>query len=238
MDSPIIYQPTVNDTISYGNRPTEIVKNEIAQNEAPLPNEPALTSQPVHEPAINGTSLSENTSAETVENGNVQNEVQKGVLPSAKSAFLPQPVHQPAVNGTALNGNLSAEIAKNETAQNGALPSAKPAFAPQPDQQTQKIFAPPLQGKIALITGAGRGIGAGIAKVLAEKGCKTIIINYSSSPDAAARTCRELESLGSRAIAIRADLTKVDEIVRLFQEAVDQAGGLDIVVSNSGRGKL
>lgn len=148
-------------------------------------------------------------------------------------------ISHPAINGTKLSEIASAGTVKGEFAQNGPLPTtAEPAVSPQPEQQRQTKLAPPLQGKIALITGAGRGIGAGIALVLAEKGCKTVIINYSSSPDAAAKTCQQLESFGARAIAIKADLTKVDEIVRLFQEAVDQAGGLDIVVSNSGRGEF
>lgn len=236
MESPITYQPAVSNGEVYENPSTGIVKNESVPSEAHASIEPtpAVSSQPVHKPAMNGTSLGENTSVGIVENGNAQN----GALPPVESGFPPQPVHEKTVNDTQLNGTPAAEPVKNEVIQNGAMPSTKPACSQQPNQQTQLKFAPPLQGKIALITGAGRGIGAGIAKVLAEKGCKTVIINYSSSPDAAARTCQELESLGARAIAIRADLTKVDEIVRLFQEAVDQAGGLDIVVSNSGRGKL
>ena len=107
-------------------------------------------------------------------------------------------------------------------------------------QSKQKVapnlYGFPLYGKIALITGGGRGIGAGIARILAEKGCRTIIINYSSSADAAERTRKELVELGTQAITIKADLTRVEEIVHLFQTAVDLAGGLDIVVSNSGRG--
>ena len=108
-------------------------------------------------------------------------------------------------------------------------------------QSKQKVapslYGFPLYGKVALITGGGRGIGAGIARMLADKGCRTVIINYSSSADAAEKIRKELVELGTQAIAIKADLTKVEEIVHLFQTAVDLAGGLDIVVSNSGRGQ-
>ncbi|GAD99563.1 hypothetical protein PVAR5_8278 [Paecilomyces variotii No. 5] len=94
-----------------------------------------------------------------------------------------------------------------------------------------------LQGKVALITGAARGIGRGIALELAKKGA-SIVINYAHSSQAADVLVRDIKSMGVRAAAIRADLTKVEEIDTLFQTAVERFGRLDIVVSNSGKEKF
>ena len=96
-------------------------------------------------------------------------------------------------------------------------------------------FAKPLAGKVALVTGGGRGIGAGIAQVLAVKGCSGIIINYASSDSSASKVVADLESLGTSATAIRADLTKPKEVEELFVNAVAKYGRLDIVASNSGK---
>jgi 3-oxoacyl-[acyl-carrier protein] reductase len=96
----------------------------------------------------------------------------------------------------------------------------------------------PLSGKVALVTGAGRGIGAGVARELAIKGCSGVVINYSSSSSSAEEVCRGIEELGVSATAIKADLTKPAEIQTLFEEAVKKYGRLDIVVSNSGMEKF
>ncbi|MCJ1328208.1 Arp2/3 complex subunit, actin nucleation center [Thelotrema lepadinum] len=97
------------------------------------------------------------------------------------------------------------------------------------------FFAKPLAGKVALVTGGGRGIGAGIARELAIKGCSGIIINYASSTSSASAVVADLESLGASATAIRADLTKSKEVDELFAQAVAKYGRLDIVASNSGK---
>ena len=104
-----------------------------------------------------------------------------------------------------------------------------------PDSNSNGYSAKPLAGKVALVTGAGRGIGAGIARELVLKGCKAVVINYSSSSSSATEVCKEIESLGASATAIRADLTKAAEVDSLFQQAVDNYGRLDIVASNSGK---
>lgn len=92
----------------------------------------------------------------------------------------------------------------------------------------------PLKGKVALVTGAGRGIGAGIAMELAKKGA-SIVVHYASSSAAAADVVKGLEATGVRAVAIKAELTKLEEIESLFQQAVEHFGRLDIVASNSGK---
>jgi 3-oxoacyl-[acyl-carrier protein] reductase len=88
-----------------------------------------------------------------------------------------------------------------------------------------------LEGKVALITGSGRGIGKGIAIELGSRGA-SIVLNYANTPPEAA--IKEIEAVGGKAFAIKADVTKVPEIKRLFKEAIAHFGHLDIVMSNSG----
>ena len=90
-----------------------------------------------------------------------------------------------------------------------------------------------LDGKIALVTGSGRGMGRQNALELASRGA-SLVINYSRAADAAQAVVREIEALGSRAIAIAADMSKPAEVAMLFEKAVSHYGKLDIVVSNSG----
>ena len=90
-----------------------------------------------------------------------------------------------------------------------------------------------LDGKTALITGSGRGIGKGIALELASRGAD-IVIHYGGSEKAALQTVKEIEELGRKAVAIQADVSKPEEIAKLFKEAVMAFGSLDIVVSNAG----
>lgn len=94
-------------------------------------------------------------------------------------------------------------------------------------------LARPLAGKVALITGAGRGIGRGIAIELGRRGAD-VVVNYSSSAAAADEVVAELAGLGSRAIAVRADISEPESVAALFQAALSRFGHLDIVVSNSG----
>lgn len=94
-----------------------------------------------------------------------------------------------------------------------------------------------LEGKVALVTGGGRGIGAGIALELAKRGAD-VAVNYAHSSSSAQKIVREIEALGSRGIAVQADLTNLDEIEVMFKKVVEQLGKLDIVVSNSGKEKF
>lgn len=102
----------------------------------------------------------------------------------------------------------------------------------------QPVLIPtaPLHGKVALITGASRGIGRGCALELARRGCK-VVINYARSKQAADDAVEAIaDATGTKdaAISIQADVTKVAEIERLFQEAADHFGRIDFVLSNSG----
>jgi 3-oxoacyl-[acyl-carrier protein] reductase len=90
-----------------------------------------------------------------------------------------------------------------------------------------------LSGKVAVVTGASKGIGAGIAKGLAAEGA-AVVVNYSSSKDGADRVVAEISSKGGRAIAVRGDVAKAADVGRLFAATKQAFGRLDILVNNAG----
>jgi 3-oxoacyl-[acyl-carrier protein] reductase len=90
-----------------------------------------------------------------------------------------------------------------------------------------------LVGRVAVVTGASKGIGAGIAQALAEEGA-SVVVNYSSSKREAERVVAEISARGSSAIAVQGDVSKPAHIERLFAEATRSFGRLDILVNNAG----
>ncbi len=90
-----------------------------------------------------------------------------------------------------------------------------------------------LTGKVAIVTGASKGIGAGIAKLFAQSGA-SVVVNYSASKDAAHALVAEIRSSGGKAVAIQADFSKTADIKRLFEESKQAFGTLDILVNNAG----
>ncbi|KAL9134018.1 MAG: hypothetical protein Q9175_004804 [Cornicularia normoerica] len=91
-----------------------------------------------------------------------------------------------------------------------------------------------LHGKVALVTGSSKGIGAEIARELASRGAD-VAVNYGNSADAAQSVVEDIEKFGRKAIAVRADCSKPSEIATLFETAVKHFNHLDIVVSNAGK---
>lgn len=90
-----------------------------------------------------------------------------------------------------------------------------------------------LLGKVAIVTGASRGIGRAIALLLASQGAN-IVVNYASSPDAAENVVQEITTEGGAAIAVRADVSKLAELELLFNQTIASFGKLDILVNNAG----
>jgi len=90
-----------------------------------------------------------------------------------------------------------------------------------------------LAGKVALVTGAGRGIGREIALRLAREGAD-IIAHYASSKGGAEQTVAEIEAMGRKAVAYQADIARRPEVIAMFQQIDANPGRVDIVVNNSG----
>jgi 3-oxoacyl-[acyl-carrier protein] reductase len=90
-----------------------------------------------------------------------------------------------------------------------------------------------LSGKVAVVTGASKGIGASIAKHLAAEGA-SVVVNYSSSKSGADRVVGEIKASGGKAVAVQANVAKKADIVRLFAETKKAFGALDILVNNAG----
>jgi 3-oxoacyl-[acyl-carrier protein] reductase len=90
-----------------------------------------------------------------------------------------------------------------------------------------------LEGKIAVVTGASKGIGASISKHLAAEGA-AVVVNYASSKEGADRVVDEITSAGGKAIAVQANVSKKAEIERLFAQTQQVFGKLDILINNAG----
>jgi 3-oxoacyl-[acyl-carrier protein] reductase len=90
-----------------------------------------------------------------------------------------------------------------------------------------------LAGKVGIVTGASKGIGAGIAKYLAAEGA-SVVVNYASSKEGAEQVVNEITREGGKAIAVQGDVSKSKDVERLFAEASKAFGRLDILVNNAG----
>jgi len=94
---------------------------------------------------------------------------------------------------------------------------------------------PKLQNQIAIITGASSGIGAGVSKALAANGA-TVVVNYpvSATQAAADEVLQEITAAGGKGITYQCDVSKEEEVVRMFQDVVKTFGTVDILVNNAG----
>src|SRR5262245_23779269 len=90
-----------------------------------------------------------------------------------------------------------------------------------------------LKGKVAVVTGASRGIGRATAECLARGGA-SVVINYAKSASEAKTVVDTIEAHGGKAVAIQADIARVDDIRRLFSETMEHLGRLDVLVANAG----
>ncbi len=90
-----------------------------------------------------------------------------------------------------------------------------------------------LSGKVAVVTGASKGIGAGIAKAFADEGA-SVVVNYASSRAGADKVVAEITASGGKAIALGADVSKAADVKKLFDETKKAFGRLDVLVNNAG----
>lgn len=91
-----------------------------------------------------------------------------------------------------------------------------------------------LTGKVAIITGASRGIGASTAVKFAEAGARGLVINYNRDQEAARRVARQCEQLGAVASPVRADVSRTQSVEKMVRATVERFGALDILVANAG----
>src|SRR5205814_9151293 len=104
------------------------------------------------------------------------------------------------------------------------------ALPPRPTREG-RILMNRLEGKVAVVTGASKGIGASIAWHLATEGA-SVVVNYATSRAGAEAVVRRINDEGGRAVAIQADLSNPDDVRRLFAETRSACGKLDILVNN------
>ena len=90
-----------------------------------------------------------------------------------------------------------------------------------------------LTGKVAVVTGASKGIGAAVAKALAQAGA-AVAVNYSAGKEGAERTVLHIAREGGKAVAIQADVSKAADVKRLFEETKKAFGSIDVLVNNAG----
>ena len=88
-------------------------------------------------------------------------------------------------------------------------------------------------GRVALISGGGRGIGAGISKRFAEAGA-AVVVGYARAEAAAQEVVEQIQAAGGKAQAVRADVSRTDDVDRLISQTLERFGRLDVLVNNAG----
>jgi 3-oxoacyl-[acyl-carrier protein] reductase len=100
-----------------------------------------------------------------------------------------------------------------------------------------EVFMGRVQNKVAIVTGAGKGIGSAIAKALASEGA-AVVVNYANSKDAAEATVEAITAAGGKAVAAQGDVSKAEDAERLFKLAEDTFGAVTVLVNNAATGKF
>ena len=100
-------------------------------------------------------------------------------------------------------------------------------------EQGAGVMEPSLKGQRALVTGASSGIGEAVARALAGAGA-SVAVNWTSGEDRARKVVADIEAAGGKALAIRADVSKEDQVQAMFRRMIDEWGSIDILVNNAG----
>lgn len=131
------------------------------------------------------------------------------------------------------NTVIESEIIHNGSNDNGVVDNGVTTGNGSTVHEATSTLPSTLAGKVALITGSSRGIGRGIALELASRGA-SIVVNYAKNEGAAQNVVKELQLLGVKAVAVRADVSNFEDIKAMYKQAMEYFGKIDIVVSNSG----
>ncbi|MDQ2943592.1 MAG: SDR family NAD(P)-dependent oxidoreductase, partial [Candidatus Dormibacteraeota bacterium] len=91
-----------------------------------------------------------------------------------------------------------------------------------------------FDGQTAIVTGAGRGMGRAVAVAFVREGANVVVAEVDEPP--AKQVVAEIETLGGHALAVKVDISSVKDVRRLFKEALEQFGGVDILINNAGIG--
>src|SRR5437016_1206973 len=106
-------------------------------------------------------------------------------------------------------------------------------FSKGSSSHLETVMSKKLEGKVAVVTGASKGIGAEIARHLAAEGA-AVVVNYASSKAGADKVVGEIAAKGGKAVAAQADVAKPEDIKRLFADARKAFGKVDVLVNNAG----
>src|SRR5436309_3677994 len=127
-------------------------------------------------------------------------------------------------------GSLRCHALRNSSGLSRRQPVVR--YAPtHPSRET--VMSKKLEGKVAVVTGASKGIGAEIARHLAAEGA-AVVVNYASSKAGADKVVGEIAAKGGKAVAAQADVAKPEDIKRLFADARKAFGKVDVLVNNAG----
>src|SRR5271169_6090504 len=102
-----------------------------------------------------------------------------------------------------------------------------------PNEAPQRHAYPVLSGQKALVTGASKGLGAGIAAALAQAGAD-VLVNYRGDREGAERTAGEVRAAGRTAVVVRADVSNEAEVLEMYRRMIEELGRIDILINNSG----
>jgi NAD(P)-dependent dehydrogenase (short-subunit alcohol dehydrogenase family)/acyl carrier protein len=159
-----------------------------------------------------------------------------------ETGSAPMPAHAPAPSSAPLPSRPPAPSAARTPEPRGATdrsPSLRnaPAVARAPRPRSTPSAARQLEGRVALVTGSGRGLGRTVAMLLAQRGA-TVIVNSFHSRDAGERTALDIERAGGKALHLWGSIASDEHVDEIFRNLEERFGGLDVLVCNASDGRI